>query len=228
MMRRIEPESVEVLLSKTTKWAMAYGDLMSSLMILFLLLFSFSVIGGVEGKERVDQFQQAFGGTQDSYLANSIKQMTMEENVAQEIKGFIESNSLQGYAVVKVDDYQIKIMLTQAVMFGVGASVLQKASHPILNKLAEMLKKIDNNIVIEGHTDDVPFHGGSNMELSAKRAQSVLAYLVKIESLSPERVSISGYGEFRPLVPNSSDENREKNRRVEINIIRKHQEWSGE
>jgi len=214
-------ESIEVMLSKSSKWAMTYGDLMSSLMILFLILFSFSVLGGIDGKLKIDQLQQSFGAKANSQLANTVKQITMEEDVATEIKGFIDNNQLSAYAVIKVDDYKIKIMLTQSVTFKSGKSYLMESGKPILEKLVQMLKTIENTIVIEGHTDDIPIIGGSNYELSTQRAYSVLKFL-EAEGIDASRISIAGYGEQRPLVPNISDENRGKNRRVEINIIRNH------
>jgi chemotaxis protein MotB len=222
-----QEESIDELLGKTTKWAIAYGDLMSSLMILFLLLFSFSVIGGIEGKEKIDQMKQAFGAQANSQLANTIKQISLEEDVAKEINGYIETNDLSGYVVVKVDDYQIKVMMTDAIMFGEGSIWLAQKSRPILYKLAELFKRIENDIVIEGHTDNIKVKGGSNFDLSAIRARVVVQYFVG-KGINPKRFSIAGYGEYKPLVPNNTEQNRSKNRRVEINIIRENTEWLSE
>ena len=76
--------------------------------------------------------------------------------------------------------------------------------------------------MIEGYTDDVPMASGvydTNWELSTARAVSVVRYLVEEENIDPNRLSAVGYGEYRPIVPNDSVENRAKNRRVNILII---------
>jgi chemotaxis protein MotB len=72
---------------------------------------------------------------------------------------------------------------------------------------------------VEGHTDNVPIHTNrfpSNWELSIARAVSVVKYFVDVGNINPQRLSAVGYGESRPLVPNSSAANLAKNRRVEI------------
>jgi chemotaxis protein MotB len=72
---------------------------------------------------------------------------------------------------------------------------------------------------VEGHTDDVPIRTAryqSNWELSTARASAVVAYLVEVGKLDPERLSAAGYGEFHPQVPNDSPEHRARNRRVDL------------
>ncbi len=214
-------DDVDTILAMTLRWAPSYGDLMSVLMVLFLLLYSFSSLKTTEGIKSIDSFQKKFGAKHASQISNTIKQINLEEDAAKEIKGFIEDNNLSSYAIIKVDDFQIKIMLTQAVMFSKGDNVLLPASIPVLKKLAQMLNVISNNVVVEGHTDDIPIQGGSNFELSSKRALAVLQYFQE-QGIALERVSIAGYGSYRPIVKNDTDENRARNRRVEINIVRKH------
>ncbi len=208
---------VETILANTNRWAVSYGDLMSVLMCLFLLLYSFSSINTIEGKKKLETIQKLFGGESDKQLMNVVKQINLEESTAKEIRGFIEGSNLSGYVVIKVDDFQIKLMMTQAIMFESGRTTIAPKITLILDKLAQMLKKIDNRIEIEGHTDDSP---GSNFEISVERSLSVIDYLIA-KGISPDRISLIGMGSFHPLVPNSNDENRSRNRRVEINILRK-------
>ena len=76
---------------------------------------------------------------------------------------------------------------------------------------------------VEGHTDDVPIQTGryaSNWELSTARATTVVTYLLQDAGLAPERLSAAGYGEFHPRAPNTSPENRARNRRVDVVILR--------
>jgi len=112
------------------------------------------------------------------------------------------------------------------VFFDSGKADLRPEAYPILDKVAEFLKKDvpDRNIAIEGHTDNQPIkYSGwkSNWELSTARALSVLHYLVDEKGIDPRRVQATGYGEYRPIASNDTPEGRQKNRRVEIVILPK-------
>ena len=97
---------------------------------------------------------------------------------------------------------------------------LLEKSNQELNKLFEILsenKKME--IEIDGHTDDV----GSaefNLELSKKRAYAVMEYLIK-KGTDKKRLSYKGFGSSMPLSKNNTDEDRQKNRRVEFTILKK-------
>lgn len=91
-----------------------------------------------------------------------------------------------------------------------------------LVSLSTVLNKIDNYIRIEGHTDNVPIRNeyfSSNWQLSSTRASNVVEYLINNGGISPDRLSAVGYGEYRPVADNSTDQGRSKNRRVDILIL---------
>ncbi|NQT91048.1 MAG: OmpA family protein [Candidatus Omnitrophica bacterium] len=124
---------------------------------------------------------------------------------------------------VNMSDRGLVITFMAEVLFNSGKSKLSPEGMNMLNKVAKILKEedINNDIGIEGHTDNVPIkHSGwkSNWELSTARSTSVLHYLLDRCALSPEKLSATGYGEYRPVVSNATAEGREKNRRVEIII----------
>jgi chemotaxis protein MotB len=115
-------------------------------------------------------------------------------------------------------------IVTDEVLFDSGKAKIRPEAYPILDKVADFLIKSlpENYIGIEGHTDNEPIkYSGwkSNWELSVHRALSVLHYLVDEKGISPERVSASGYGEWRPVASNETKEGRQLNRRVEIVIL---------
>jgi len=90
-------------------------------------------------------------------------------------------------------------------------------------KIAPILKASHNQIMIEGHTDNVPINTTeftSNWELSVRRATEVVRYLIETYGFPPGRISASGYAEYRPVAPNDSGENRALNRRIEIILLR--------
>ncbi|PIQ88899.1 MAG: flagellar motor protein MotB [Candidatus Omnitrophica bacterium CG11_big_fil_rev_8_21_14_0_20_42_13] len=112
------------------------------------------------------------------------------------------------------------------ILFNSGKADIRTSAYATLDKIAKVLSENvpDNNVGIEGHTDNVPIkHSGwkSNWELSANRALSVLHYLVDEKGIEGERVSAIGYGEFRPVALNDTKEGRQQNRRVEIVILPK-------
>ena len=133
----------------------------------------------------------------------------------------------------EIEDRQVKlemmgkglvITIVGDVLFDSGKAKIRPESYPILDKVATVLKENvpGLNVGIEGHTDNVPikFSGWkSNWELSTTRALSVLHYLVEEKNIFPERASALGYGEYRPVASNSTKEDRQLNRRVEIVIL---------
>ena len=92
----------------------------------------------------------------------------------------------------------------------------------MLDTLAQVLKTIPNDLRIEGHTDNVPIATArfpSNWHLSVIRALNTGYYIISKHKLNPEKISVVGYSEYRPLFPNDTEEHRARNRRVDIVII---------
>ncbi len=117
----------------------------------------------------------------------------------------------------------ITIHILDDVLFSSGSSVLTEGSKSVLNKLANIIKKLPNDIRIEGHTDNVPIHSEqfpSNWHLSVARALNTAYYLIHNEGLEPDKVSIVGYSEYKPIAPNKTAEGKALNRRVDIVIIK--------
>ena len=111
-------------------------------------------------------------------------------------------------------------------LFDSGKAELKKGADVILDKAAGVLMKFkDADIVIEGHTDNVPQTNTvkykNNLWLSSARAMTVLEYLTEVEHMDPKKLSASGKGEYEPIASNKTAEGRQKNRRVEIKIFNK-------
>ncbi len=135
----------------------------------------------------------------------------------------------RGDVTVKQQDRGIVVTFVAEVLFDSGKAKIKERGLQSLDKVASVLKNVDNDISIEGHTDNVPIkYSGwkSNWELSTARALSVLHYLVNKEGLNPQRVSATGCGEYRPIATNKTAKGKQKNRRVEI-IIKPHLLGSG-
>ncbi|MFA9430918.1 flagellar motor protein MotB [Egicoccus sp. AB-alg2] len=110
---------------------------------------------------------------------------------------------------------------TDDVLFALGSTEIDDRGREILGAVATILGDFPNQLMIEGYTDDLPLRraGYDNWNLSTDRAVAVLRLMVEEHGLPPTKVGAVGYGEHRPLVPNSSPANRSKNRRVDIVVL---------
>ena len=116
------------------------------------------------------------------------------------------------------------ITFLSEVFFDSGKDKVKEDGKLSLQKVAEVLNRDvpNSNVAVEGHTDNdqIKYSAwASNWELSSARALAVLHYIVDECKVRPQRLSANGYGEFRPIAPNDSPENKQKNRRVEIFIL---------
>jgi chemotaxis protein MotB len=166
-----------------------------------------------------------------------INQKQLEE-VQKQIQAFMEGEKLGNseqsnlQTATKLDNYieiiqqerGLVISLKDTMLFSSGSDELNPQAKYVMKQLGLVLVKIPNYIRIEGHTDDLPISTAkfpSNWELSALRAIAVMHVLQEEAGVSPERLSVVGYGEYRPLVPNINDANRARNRRVDVVILKK-------
>ena len=129
-----------------------------------------------------------------------------------------------GEGLVNVDREEDKVVITvgSAGAFKSGSAELTKKAREIMSKIAEQNKKGRSEILVMGHTDNVPLTFGSNYrdnwDLAAARSASVVQQLSKNNTLDPKRMKAISYGETRPVESNDSSQGRAKNRRIEIEI----------
>jgi chemotaxis protein MotB len=122
---------------------------------------------------------------------------------------------------LKKNDLWIEIEIKSNILFGSGRAALQKKARPVLREVAKVLGDFDNQVQVEGFTDNVPIDTDefqSNWELSAARAASVV-HLFSRSGVKPTRLSAVGYGEFKPIAKNNTAAGRQKNRRVKIIVL---------
>jgi chemotaxis protein MotB len=117
------------------------------------------------------------------------------------------------------DNRGVVLAFNENILFEAGKVSIKKEIFPILDEIADAIYECPNDILIMGHTDNIPVKSKiykSNWELSAYRGLSVLDYFLKEKGLSPSRFYVGGYGAFRPIYPNDTAKRRALNRRVEI------------
>jgi chemotaxis protein MotB len=141
----------------------------------------------------------------------------MERQVQDAMQALIDAKMVS----VKRENMWLEIEINTDILFPSGAGDFSSAAEPVLDKLAEVLKPFPNPIRVEGHTDNRPIKTAafpSNWELSAARAASVVHQFTKA-GIDPLRLEIVGFGEFRPLQPNTTLEGRNANRRVSVLVL---------
>jgi chemotaxis protein MotB len=142
-------------------------------------------------------------------------------SVEGEVSGVLDSLIKSHEVHVQLLHDAVQVQIGADVLFASGVSEPSSSALPILKRLGEALRPYPNSIRIEGHTDDVPIHGGvfhSNWELSGARAGSVVRLLAE-EGIDPQRLEVVGFGEFRPIQPNETAAGRNSNRRVVLMIL---------
>lgn len=123
---------------------------------------------------------------------------------------------------VNHDAVGVRVSLAASAFFQPGDFKLKRSSLAALNQLAEFLATTDKKVIIEGHTDNQPIKSAavrSNWELGSMRATSVVQYLIKYQNINPQRMAAISYADQKPIAPNDTEENRAKNRRIEILIV---------
>ena len=228
------------------RWLLTYADLMNLLLILFIILFAMSQVDAEKFNQLASSLREALGDSNSAtYIgttgtSNSLVDMESQsastvipekledqrmEAIKNEVDKVIEENKLKELVVVTVQERGVEISMKDSLLFRSGSAVIEAHAKKALGEIGAILKPLSGNqINVEGHTDNVPIKSSqfaSNWELSAARAVNVLQFLINTSKLDPNFISFTGYGEYRPKVPNSNDKNRAQNRRVDIVIIKK-------
>ncbi len=218
-------------------WVTTFGDLMSLLLCFFVLLLSFSEIDRQKYKQVAGSMEKAFGMQRKKNVSESprhgLKMIAKDFDqtaIATRVKQFIgqelEENFEELYRKIE-DDIEIEAKKDQLVIRMMGESTFDSGKADIKPELKPLILRIGQiltsetagDIVIAGHTDNVPVTGGpfqSNLKLSIARAATVAQFLMDQTTIDPKRLSTMGFGEYRPIAENDVEQGRRKNRRVEI------------
>lgn len=180
-------------------------------------------IGAEEG-ERLDVSDYT-GQETDQNLSiqeqELLAMMAQLEDTYEEVKQFLKQTGLEKDISLRLEERGIVMELPEKILFDTGRAEIKAEFLPTLDLLAELIAGLHNQIIVEGHTDNVPirtFLYPSNWELSVARSVSVARCLVERHNLEPERFLVTGYGEYHPLGSNDTPEGRARNRRVTIVI----------
>lgn len=226
---------------KTDGWLATYSDTVTLLLTFFVLLYSMSSLDAQKFNQIASAMQSMFTGkAADSILEFNIAggevpivgkpQANIDSansegsiEILKDIEEYIKENNLENDIQIYSNKKGLNIELKDRVLFDTGKADLKSESKAVLDKVTALLATVDNEIIIEGHTDNVPINTPSmpnNFHLSTERALSVLDYFLSSnKEINPDKISAQGYGEYRPIASNDTPEGRAQNRRVNIILI---------
>jgi chemotaxis protein MotB len=224
------------------RWLVSYADFITLLMVMFVVLYSMGQIDVNKYKRLAQSMRDAFTGSPVKVVDTNISQdggsledgnpkpivvpgipeaPPKSEEVAGQLTQMLATQNLSSEVSVQTNVEGVLISLSEKLVFKPGTAELPTEAQPVLDTIANMVKPIDNQIRLVGHTDDTPPADPkyqSNMELSLARAMVVADYLIK-DGVKPDNLIVSGRGSYQPIFPNDTAEHRQLNGRVEIMII---------
>lgn len=223
------------------RWLLTYSDLITLLMIFFVIMYAMSNVDAQKYQQLSQSLNGALepsgmggsgsGGTASGggidvtqAVADGKTDKVDPELVAaaEQISKLIKEKNLQDKVSVSIQERGVVVGLMNTVLFDPGSIQIKQDAVPTLVAIGQIANGVHNYIRVEGNTDDVPQNSPtipSNWELSVLRATEVLKLMVTQSNVAPDKISAVGYGEHRPSVPNTSAENRAKNRKVDIVIL---------
>lgn len=214
----------------TNGWMDTYADTITLLLTFFILLYSISAVDSEKLKELAEALQFSLTGKQSVKQLESLddikvdieKESNKYEDLAKKLNEIIDKNSLTEVIKIREEDRGIVLQVDESILFDPGKAEIKESSIDILDTISKIIEETDNDIVAEGHTDNVPINNEkykSNWELSTARAMNIIKFFIENKNINPVRLSVKGYGEYNPIVPNDTPENRSKNRRVDILVV---------
>lgn len=226
------------------RWLISWADFMTLMFAVFVVLFAAAATDKNTAKEISQAVMNALETGNIRFISHGKTAPRFNETKAdgngkgsdspqqQTVVGIVPSLKVlsekfqdeisRGHMEIHLEARGLVISLREAAFFASGDAVLNRDCYPTLDKIATVILSVPNRANLEGHTDDVPIHNSrfaSNWELSAARSIAMLDLLTARSKIPRGRLAISGYADTVPLEPNSDEEGRARNRRVDVVIL---------
>ena len=219
-------------------WMVTFSDLVMLMLTFFVMLLAMSSMdmkklkdirtelqdaaglldySGSRGVASFASFIKKYADTESRFVIDQDLLRSLLPSADKELKELVRE--LTELMDITDDERGIVVTLPESALFDRGEVTIKKDAFPVLDSIARAIDSCPNDMLIMGHTDNIPVQSKvyeSNWEFSSYRGLSVLEYFLKEKGLSPSRFSAGGYGPSRPLHPNDTPKNRASNRRVEI------------
>lgn len=252
MARRRKTEA-EAEKENNERWLLTYSDLITLLMIFFVVLYAMSNVDAQKFRAVADSLNKALGGGRPAVMEindkpggpqiigettpsfssettpdernkqNTYLEQTSIEEIKAKLDRYAAENNIQNKLVSSIEERGLVVSIKDTLLFDSGSAVVTGKAREMLGIISEVLLDMPNYIKIEGHTDNIPINTEqflSNWELSVIRATNVLQIMAGESHISPDRLSATGYGEYRPIADNSDESGRSRNRRVDLVILK--------
>jgi chemotaxis protein MotB len=227
-------------------WLVPYADILTLLLALFIVLFASSSVDAAKFKQMSNVFNEVFSGgtgvmdqqspvSSDNPSTAETKPSPNQENglakqeqqelfkIQKKVNQYIKENQLTDKLDTALTDEGLLVTIRDNVLFQSGSADVRTGDKHIAKEISDLLVMDPaRSIVISGHSDNVPiktYQYDSNWDLSVMRAVNFMKIMLENKKLQPQWFSAKGYGEFKPVASNGTDEGRAKNRRVEILIM---------
>jgi len=235
--KRVEKENGE-------RWLLTYSDLITLLMIFFVMMYAMSSVDTKKYAQAVASLNSAFGGGQtgtrvigdggaSSTIIGAVDSPTLDaeaskaeqnklEGLKKQVDKYLQNNGIQGSASTTIQERGLVISISDTLIFDSGKADLKPIYENKLVEIGKMLNTINNYIVIEGNTDTVPistYEFKDNWALASARADNVTRVLINKANIQPLKIASRSNGEYRPVASNGTDYGKAANRRVDIVIL---------
>jgi chemotaxis protein MotB len=211
------------------RWLLTYSDMITLLLVLFIVLFAISQISQAKFREFKQSVSHAVlshtpHGTTKAHTTSSTKAQPVNQLAAikAQLTTALNSEGLLGDVTLSINaSGLVEGLVADSTFFTLNSAQLSAVGTQVVDTSAGVLKSYPNAIEVAGYTDDQPITGGpyaNNWELSAARATTVVIRMTGTDALNPAQVVLLGYGQYHPLVPNTSAAAQAQNRRVNIVI----------
>lgn len=222
-------------------WLLPYADMLTLLLALFIVLFSMSSLDAQKFRDIAQSLSTVFSsgtgimdftspneslipenavGNEDKLAAKIELESLLE--MQKQIDQYIKENNLENRLSTKLSGEGLQITILDNALFDSGSAEIKDNAYQLGVEISNLIvSDPPRHVTISGHTDNVPIHNAnykSNWHLSVMRAINFMEVLLENPQIQPDYLSAKGYGEYMPIAPNDSDENRAKNRRVEVLI----------
>ncbi len=223
---------------QTQGWIVTYADLVTLLLVFFVLLFSISTMDLAKFKQAIRSIQISMGEESPPigllelveapekkvFLEDITGLRPRAQSMMDDINLVIEKKEFGEHIILETMEGKIIIRIKGKILFESGAAMLFDDATPLLDDIIDIIREYgEYNINIKGYTDNNPISTDkfpSNWELSAVRATTMLKYLIK-RGVDQSRLTATGYGDLSPIAENDTEEGRAINRRVEFVLEKK-------
>ena len=199
------------------RWLLSYADFITVLFAAFVLMYA-----AAKAREHTGPFRAAAPVQRTPAATVETAGVPPHSNLLTDLQKSLKLEQQQGVLTLSVDQRGIVIALDDKLCFRPGEAEIQAAAIDMFTKVAGILSRHNNRILLEGHTDSVPIHNAqfrSNWELSTARSIAVMELMERSAGIPGQRFLIGGSADNAPVSTNETEQGRAHNRRVEIVVL---------